>query len=79
MRSVKEKMLLTSFGVETSCAVPGRFRVVSPRSTGLSALRIVRLILIFWTRHRGIFVVAALLTLASHSLMCWLSACMDTE
>ena len=77
VRSVEEKIELTSFEVETSCVVPGRFSVMSPRSTGLSASLMVRLILVFRTRHRWILVVAALLTLVSHSLTCLLSVSME--
>ena len=77
MRSVEEKMLPTSFGVETSCVVPGCFSFISPRSTGLSAALLVRLILVFRTRHRWILVVAALFTLVSHSLTCLLSVSME--
>ena len=64
VRSVEEKMSLTSFGLETSCVVLGRLRVISPRSTGLRASLTVRLVLVFWTMHRWILVVAAVLTLA---------------
>ena len=77
VKSVEEKMLLTSFGVETSCVVPWRFSIFSPRSTGLGASLMVRLILVFWNMHRWILVGAALLTLVSHSLTCWLSVSMD--
>ena len=56
-------MLPTSFGVETACVVPSRFSVISPRSTGLSASLMLRLILVFRTRHRWILVVAALFPL----------------
>ena len=63
VKSVEEKKELTLLGVETSCVAPGRIRVISPRSTGLSASLMVRLILVFLTRHRKILVVAALFTL----------------
>ena len=56
-------MELTFLGVETSCVVPGRFSVISPRSTGLSASLMVRLILVFFTGQLWILVVAALFTL----------------
>ena len=77
LRSLEEKMLPTSFGVVTSCVVPGRFSIISPRSTGLSASLMVRLFLVFRTRHRWILVVAALFTLVSHSLACLLSVSME--
>ena len=77
VRSVEEKIEPTSLGVETSCVVPGRFSVISPRSTGLSASLMVRLILVFLTRHRWILVVAALFTLVSHSLTSLLSVSME--
>ena len=51
VRSVEEKIELTSLGVETSSVAPGRFSVISPRSTGLGAFLMVRLILVFLTRH----------------------------
>ena len=70
-------MLPTSFGVETSCVVPGRFSVFSPRSTGLSASLMVRLILVFRTSYRWILVVAALCTLVFNSLTCLLSVSME--
>ena len=70
-------MLPTSFRVETRFLVPGRFSVISPRSTGLSASLMVRLILVFRTRHRWNLVVAALFTLVSHSLTCLLSVSME--
>ena len=70
-------MLLTSFGVETSFVVPGRFTVFSPRSTWLSSSLMVRLLRFFWTRHPWILVVAALFTVVSHSLTCLLSVSMD--
>ena len=77
VRSVEEKIELTSLGVETSCVAPGGFSVISPHSTGLSALLMVRLILVFLTRHRWISVVAALFTLVSHSLTSLLSVSME--
>ena len=77
VRSVEEKIEPTSFGVETSCVVPGRFSVISPRSTGLSASLTVRLILVFRTRHRWILVVAALFTFTFHSLTSLLSVFME--
>ena len=51
LRSVEEKIELTYLGVETSCVAPGRFSVISPCSTGLSASVKVCLILVFLTRH----------------------------
>ena len=77
MRSVEEKKELTSIGVETSCVAPGRFSVISPRSTGLSASLMMRLILVFLTKRRWILVVAALFTLAFHSLTSLLSVSME--
>ena len=77
VRSVEEKIQPTSFRVETSCVVPWRFSVISPRSTGLSASLMVRLIVVFRTRHRWILVVAALFTLVSHSLTCLFSVYME--
>ena len=77
MRSVEEKIELTSLGVETSCVAPGGFSVISPRSTGLSASLMVRLIPVFLTRQRWTLVVAALFTLVSHSLTSLLSASME--
>ena len=77
VRSVEEKMELTSLGVETSCVAPGRFSVNSPRSTGLSASLMVHLILVFLTRHQWILMVAALITLVSHALTSLLSVLME--
>ena len=77
MRSVEEKRELTSLGVETSSVAPGRFSVISPRSTGLRASLMVRLIPVFLTRQRWILVVAALFTLVSHSLTSLLSVSME--
>ena len=77
VRSVEEEIERTSFGVETSCVVPGRFSIISPRSMGLSASLMVRLILVFRTRHRWILVVAALFTLVSHTLTCLSSVSME--
>ena len=77
VRSVEEKIEPTSFRVETSCVVPGRFSVIALRSTGLSASLMVCLILVFRTRQQWILVVAALFTLASHSLTSMLSVSME--
>ena len=77
VRSVEEKIELTSLGVQRSCVAPGRYSVISARPTGLSASLMVRLILVFLTRHRWILVVAAFFTLVSHSLTSLLSVSME--
>ena len=77
VRSAEEKIEFTSLGLETICVVPGRFSVISPRYKGLSASLMVRLILVFRTRHRWILVVAALFTLVSHSSTSLLSVSME--